>query len=186
MERGKRLGVFGLVVVGWIAAPALGCAPGTTQAARSHARPWRASLAILFDDQNDLCVPWAQSQEVWAVNERTLHERRVLRADIIAVGTVKDLITSDTPGARNQNVFHFRVKTLIRGTRPDLPGGSRDLRLAIAKDQEARITRGIVGRPAVLFLRWVPKGTPAFHWHMACATPGVTERTRFLNQAGRK
>jgi len=175
--------VSGSLVIGvglLMLACAASCGPHTTRAARSHARPWRPSLAALFDDQNDLCVSWATSDEVWAVNERTLHDRRVEQADIIALGKVGDIVTSDTPGARNQSVFHFRVTHLLRGTRPDLPQGRSELLLPISTEQEARVTRALVGKTSVLFLRWLRKGPTPFHWHLACAGRGVVDRTRRL------
>lgn len=176
--RSAHLLIAGLLLTTLTCLPT--CGPRTTRAARSQARPWRSSLAGLFDDQNDLCIPWARSDEVWAVNERTLHDRRVEQADIIAFGKVRDVVTSNTPGSRNRSVFHFRVHHLLLGTRPDLPHGRRNLLLPISSDQERRVTQALVGRQAMLFLRWRPQGSPPFHWHLACATPGVVERTRRL------
>jgi hypothetical protein len=162
---------------------ALGCGPRHSRASRHHARPWSADLAPLFDDANDVCTPWVGGQETWAKDEQEHHAARTRRADIVAHGVVRDLVDTGLSRANPQLSFHFHVEKMLRGELRDLPGAGRRVVLRIDPQQPSRLTRGIVGREAVLFLRWRPTGEPAFHWHVNCVVPGVVERTRALLRA---
>ncbi len=162
------------------------CSPTVGVANARYAKPWHARLAPLFDDQNDTCLAWVHTTEIWAERERGLHTRRTKQADIIAVGSVRDELDSGTTVVDRQTTFQFQVTQLLRGTKQDLPDGSELVQLPLSKDQEERLTKIIRGKRAVLFLRWVKGGNPPFHWHITCASDGVVGRTQALLKARKK
>jgi len=165
---------------------AAACGTRYTRASRLHAKPWTARLVPLFDDQNDICTPWVQSTEIWANNEQTLHTDRAQKADIVALGVVRDVVNTSSSASDAQVMFHFQVTELLRGTQPDLPDESPLVVLTVSKEQEKRITKRIIGKKAVLFLRWVKGGEPPFRWHVTCASSGVAKRTREILAARKR
>jgi len=167
----------------WAVLVLAACSPTVGVANARNAKPWNARLAPLFDDQNDTCLSWVHTQEIWAERERGLHTRRTKQADIIAVGSVRDELETESTVVDRQTTFQFQVTHLLRGTEQDLPDGSRLVQLPLSKDQEERLTKAIRTKRAVLFLRWVKGGNPPFHWHITCASEGVVSRTQALLKA---
>lgn len=162
------------------------CSTATTVASKKHAKPWESRLRALFDDQNDLCTPWLGSEEMWAVSERQQLTHRTFQADIITVGTVRALVRADAYGESKQAALQFDAEELLRGVQADLPEGNRRLLLPVSPEQQARVTNGIIGRQAVLFLRWLPGTSPPFRWHLTCATAGVAAETKTFLEARKK
>ena len=151
------------------------CSPGLTEAAKSHAKPFSSKLAPLFDDATDVCTPWSGSTEPWAAQERQITALRSQKSDIVAVGAVQEIVTSQVSGVRAQIALQFEVSTLLRGTKPDLPDGQTRVSLIVSAREDPRLARRLIRKKAILFLRWLPGDNPPFRWHLTCATEGVSK-----------
>ncbi len=148
---------------------ACGCTKKTTlRSSRRYARSWNASLETVFDDElDDKSLIVLRSEEQFAVEAKELIRKRIESSDLIIRGEVQnvaDMIQSD--GVTRRGVL-VRIKDMLLGEKEALPQDSRELlSMFLAEDHPAFSAESVVGRDAIVFLRWLPgKGQPAFRWH---------------------
>ncbi len=140
---------------------------------KRNARPWQPKLAIIFDDTTDVCAPWVDSTEPWARLERELTAKRCQETDLVAVGTIQEVVDTLSGAAIKQVVLQFQVNKMLRGNIADLPGGTSRVTLVVSRSEDARIPKRMLRRNAVLSIRWLRGEDPPFRWHLTCATKGV-------------
>jgi hypothetical protein len=141
---------------------------------KKNARPWEPKLGNLFDDATDVCAPWASSNEPWARREHELSARRALESDLVAQGQIEEVVDTLSGAAVKQVVLQFQVGKMLRGNEDDLPDGKRRITLIVSGAEDAQVSKKMIRRDAILWIRWLKGDDPPFHWHVTCATGGVT------------
>jgi len=162
------------IVLGWSALwllLAAGC-PVSIYSKKS-ARPWAPTLAGLFDDSTDVCAPWAGSNEPWARREKELTAQRAQETDLVARGQIEEVVDTLSGAAVKQVVLQFQVQKMLRGGTDDLPDGKERITLVVSRSEDAAVSKKMIRRNAVLWIRWLKGDDPSFHWHVTCATKGV-------------
>ncbi len=142
---------------------------------KKNARPWEPKLSGLFDDATDVCAPWTNSSEPWAHREHELTAQRCQESDLVAVGQIEEVVDTLSGAAVKQVVLQFRVKKMLRGELSDMPNGNDRITLVVSRSEEARHSKKMIRRSAVLSIRWLKGDDPPFRWHLTCATKGVTD-----------
>lgn len=120
-----------------------------------------------------------------ALDEKHQHAQRSVQADVVALGLVRAIVRTTAFGESNLATLQMDVEEMLRGVVSDLPEGTRRVLLPLSPEQEERVTNRIIGRRAVLFLRWVTGKDPPYRWHLTCASTGVAEQTRGFLEARR-
>ena len=174
LMNGRSLGLALVVAVAmgalWTACPSKGTSLRTS---RSQAKPWKASLAEVFDDELDYrTLATLKSDEPFAVRARRLMRKRIQHADIVVLGEVlniADMMGQD--GVSRRGVL-LKVVSMLRGNQESLPGNDKDqISLFLSDDHPSFEAEALVGKEMVLFLRWLPgSGEPAFRWHSNLAS----------------
>jgi hypothetical protein len=141
---------------------------------KKNARPWEPKLGNFFDDATDVCAPWASSSEPWARREHELSARRAQESDLVAQGQIEEVVDTLSGAAVKQVVLQFQVGKMLRGDVDDLPDGRRRITLIVSGAEDAQVSKKMIRRNAILWLRWLKGDDPPFHWHVTCATGGVT------------
>lgn len=166
--------VFGVrFVVALLACAVIQCAGTSTQAPHTG---FRESDLAIFDDAVDLV-----ENPLIIEGTRGAFERRVERADLIAVVRVESL-SSDFIRRRSAYRLAVRIEQRLKGNAP------AELMLRVDADQPGYHTVQtnedlLLRDPFIAFVKWEPHSADAEavnHWHLSPATNAAREQIEIL------